>query len=262
MPELPEVETIVRALAPRLQGKRIIFAEVLAPRVIRHCQSDVPSSVAGRKIQAVERRGKFIVVHLDDGALTIHLGMTGQLLFDAQPTPYTRAIFQLEDGALLYDDIRMFGSIEWTPAVPNRVERLGPEPLRMAAEEFYRSVHVRKASIKAVLLNQTVVRGLGNIYTDEALFRAGIRPQTPASRLSRKRANRLLDAIQEVLVEAIEHRGSSVSDYVDTEGRRGGFQQRHRVYDRAGEPCLICGAAIRRTVVAQRGTHFCPRCQR
>jgi formamidopyrimidine-DNA glycosylase len=262
MPELPEVETIVRSLAPRLEGRRIISAEVLAPRIVRHCESDVSACVAGRKIRSVERRGKFIVMHLDDGALTIHLGMTGQLLFDSPRTPYTRAIFQLDRGTLLYDDVRMFGSIEWTPAVPPRVERLGPEPLRIAPEDFYAGIHTRKASIKAVLLNQAVVRGMGNIYTDEALFRAGIRPDKPASAISRKRADRLLTAMQEVLLEAIEHRGSSVSDYVDTEGRRGDFQDRHRVYDREGEPCVVCGTPIRRTVVAQRGTHFCPRCQR
>jgi len=253
MPELPEVETIVRELNPRLRGRHIVSVEVLQPRITRHSPVDISHVLPGLRIQGVRRHGKFILIDLDQGCLTIHLGMTGQLLFDSPLGPYTRAIFVLDDATLLYDDTRMFGAIEFGS---KRVDRLGPDALTQVAPESLK----RKAQIKAVLLNQTVFSGVGNIYADEALFRAGIKPT--ARSISRPRAIKLLAAVDEVLREAIEHRGSSVSDYVDTEGRRGSFQQQHRVYAREGLPCVVCGALIRKTVVAGRGTHFCPNCQR
>ena len=234
MPELPEVETIVRELAPRIRGRRIISAEILHPRTSRYSHHDVGTNASGRRIQDVVRHGKFIVVQLDKGYLTIHLGMTGKLILNAPRTTYTRAIFQLDDSTLMFDDIRTFGSIEWAPA-PERTERLGPEPLGADSAYFFESIRGRKAPIKALLLNQTILRGVGNIYADESLFRAGIRPS--ARNLSRGRAERLLETIKEVLQEAIHHRGSSVSDYVDSDGRRGSFQDRHRVYGREGLPC-------------------------
>lgn len=258
MPELPEVETIVRELAPRLRQRRIVVAEILHPRVTRYSRHDVALSATGRRIIDVSRYGKFILLTLDQGVLSVHLGMTGKLTFSAEPTPYTRAIFQLDDATLLFDDIRTFGSIEWSPA-PDRTAALGPEPLQASAGDFHEALAGRKATIKSLLLNQSVLRGIGNIYADEALFRARIHPKSV--RLSRRRAARLLSSIQEVLEEAILHRGSSVSDYVDTNGRRGDFQGRHRVYGREGLPCPACGAAIRRIVVGQRGTHYCPKCQ-
>jgi formamidopyrimidine-DNA glycosylase len=259
MPELPEVETIVRALAPRIRGRHIVSAEILHPRVVRYSEHDVATKATGRRIEDVVRCGKFIVVELDEGCLTVHLGMTGKLLLDTAQTPYTRAVFQLDDVTLVYDDIRTFGSIEWAPS-PERTAALGPEPLAVEPATFFDKIRGRKAPIKSLLLNQTVMRGVGNIYTDEALFRAGIRPG--ARGLSRARADRLLAAVKEVLEEAILHRGSSVSDYVDTEGRTGTFQLRHLVYGREGLPCCRCATPIKRTVIAQRGTHFCPRCQR
>ena len=259
MPELPEVETIVRELSPRLTGRRIRAAEILHPRATRHSRFDVAENVAGARIEEVTRAGKFILLRLDRGWLTVHLGMTGQLLFDTPRTPYTRAVFVLDGGSLVYEDIRTFGGMEWSPE-PGRTAKLGPEPLLLDEATFYASIAGRHAPIKSLLLNQTVLRGVGNIYTDEALFRAGIHPGV--RRLSRVRAARLLAALQDVLQEAILHRGSSVSDYVDTEGRRGSFQDRHQVYGKEGLPCPRCGAAVRRTVVAQRGTHYCPRCQR
>lgn len=262
MPELPEVETIVRGIAPRLVGRRILSAEFLSPLVLRHCADPDPELLRARTIRSVQRRGKFIVIELDEGSLVIHLGMTGKLLFDTPRTPYTRAVFTLEDAALVYEDIRQFGSIEWSAGIPGRVGRLGPEPFEISPEDFLSALRERKAPIKAVLLNQTVIRGMGNIYTDEALFRARINPRLRASRLSRARAFRLHASVVEVLLDAIEHRGSSVSDYVDAAGLEGGFQLRHQVYGREGQPCPDCGTPIRRIVVAQRGTHYCPQCQR
>jgi formamidopyrimidine-DNA glycosylase len=259
MPELPEVETIVRELAPRLRGRRIVSAEILHPRTTRYSQADVAANAAGKCIVDVGRRGKFIVVPLDDGCLTIHLGMTGRLLMDSNRTPYTRAIFELDGSTLMFDDIRTFGSIEWASS-PERTAALGPEPLEVDLKIFYEAIRGRKAPIKSLLLNQRVLRGIGNIYADEALFRAGVRPS--ARELSLTRAERLLASVKEVLEEAILHRGSSVSDYVDPSGTEGGFQDRHRVYGRQGLPCLICGTPIKRIVIAQRGTHYCSRCQR
>jgi formamidopyrimidine-DNA glycosylase len=259
MPELPEVETIVRELTPRILGRHILTAEVLHPLIVRYCGPKLEECLPGRRIEEVRRHGKFILVRLDHGWLTIHLGMTGQLLVDGSIGPHTRAVFRLDDTTLVYDDIRMFGSIEWS-LEPVRTARLGPDALN--AGFLPAELLKRKAPIKAVLLNQSVFSGVGNIYADEALFRAGIHPRRRADRLSRERASRLIQVVREVLVEAVECRGSSVSDYVDTDGRRGSFQDRHQVYGREGLPCPRCGAPIRRIVVAQRGTHFCPNCQR
>lgn len=262
MPELPEVETIVRELRPRLVGRRIRDAQFFSKQVLRHCLDPSPEFLRGRRIQAIERRGKFIVLSLDRGWLVVHLGMTGQLLFDAEPNAHTRAIVELDGATLMYEDPRMFGTIEWGELLTPRVGRLGPEPFDISPADFYRAIHERRAPIKAVLLDQTVVRGMGNIYTDEALFRARIHPRTRASRIRPDRSGRLHEEMLHVLTEGIEHRGSSVQDYRDTRGRAGEFQKFHRVYDREGEPCVVCGASIRRIVVGGRGTHYCPRCQR
>lgn len=260
MPELPEVETIVRALAPRLTRRHIVSAEFLSPLVVRHSEPDPEIHLTGRVIESVERRGKFVVARLDRGFLTVHLGMTGKLLLDAARTPYTRAVFGLDRGSLLFDDVRQFGSVEWSEGLPARVRKLGPEPLDISFEDLAAALRRRNAPVKALLLNQTILRGLGNIYVDESLFRARIRPSARA--VSPARIRRLHTAIREVIGEAIAHRGSSISDYVDPCGEEGGFQQMHRVYGREGEACVACGGAIRRIVLAQRGTHFCPRCQR
>lgn len=262
MPELPEVETIVRDIAPRLEGRHIHSAEVFSPLVLRNNKGSLADALAGRKILSVRRHGKHVLLHLDRGVLVIHLGMTGKLLFNSQPTSHTRAILALDDSTLVYDDIRMFGSLEWCPELPQRIKVLGPEPFEIDAPQFAVQIRKHQTSIKAVLLNQKVIRGMGNIYTDEALWRARIHPKTIAARIRAQRGRELLGAIVEVLNEAIEHRGSSVSDYVDADGRKGAFQLRHKVYGREGKACERCGAPIRRIVVAQRGTHYCPKCQR
>jgi formamidopyrimidine-DNA glycosylase len=259
MPELPEVETIVRELRPRLTGRHIVAAEVLHPRIARFCREDLASVSLGRRIEEVLRHGKFILLRLDRGWITIHLGMTGKILFDSRPGVHTRAVFALDDSTMLYDDPRMFGSIEWS-AEPVRTARLGPDAFE--ADDLPPELLRRRTPVKAALLNQSVFSGIGNIYADEALFRAGIHPRRRADRLSPARAARLVSVIREVMAEAIAYRGSSVSDYVDIDGRSGSFQQRHRVYGREGQPCTRCGAPIRRIVLAGRGTHYCPRCQR
>lgn len=218
--------------------------------------------VRGQKIHSVRRHGKFIVLDLDRGVLTVHLGMTGKLLVDGVAGPYTRALFELDEGLLVYDDIRHFGKIEWSKELPERVGTLGPDALTIAVEEFIAMLRKRRSMIKPLLMNQWFVRGMGNIYTDEALFMARIHPKAIASRLSRERAARLHKAMVDILTAAIALKGSSISDYVDGEGRKGSFQVHHQVYGREGGPCLVCGTPVRRIVLGSRGTHYCPRCQR
>jgi formamidopyrimidine-DNA glycosylase len=180
----------------------------------------------------------------------------------ADPGKHTHAIFHLGRLTLLFDDSRQFGSIEFSEDFPQRVARLGPEPLEIPFDEFAAALLRHKTRIKSLLLNQTFVRGVGNIYADEALFRAGIHPQALTRRIRRDRARRLYDAIVAVLTEAIAAGGSSISDYVDADGRQGFFQISHRVYQRTGEPCTFCRTPIRRVIVTQRSSHFCPRCQK
>jgi formamidopyrimidine-DNA glycosylase len=259
VPELPEVETVVRSLAPHLTGRRILSATFSSKFVTPGNRRKLAARLAGRSIQSVKRRGKFILITLDQGILAVHLGMTGKLLLEGAESEHTHGVFTLDEGVLLYDDPRQFGRIEWSPA---RVNKLGPEPLEIGLEEFVRRLRGRKTKVKPLLLNQAFLAGMGNIYVDEALFLAGIHPLATASRLSAARAARLYQTMREVLTLAIEHRGSSISDYVDAEGQRGNFQLLHRAYGREGEPCVDCGAAIKKIVVGQRGTHFCPKCQK
>jgi len=262
VPELPEVETVARSIAPVI-GRRIVSAEFRCLRILRGDPDQMSAALAGRRIRGIRRRGKFIVLDLDNGhCFTVHLGMTGKLLMSGAPGRHTHAVVNLDRGVLRFDDQRQFGRLEVSRGLPARVEKLGPEPLEVTLEEFAARLKRRKARIKGVLLDQHFVRGIGNIYADEALFRARIHPLAISSRLRPDRIQRLHAAVVDVLTQAIEKGGSSISDYVDAEGRRGFFQIEHRVYQRTGEPCLTCGTTIRRILVAQRGTHFCPRCQR
>ena len=263
MPELPEVETVVRSIAP-IAGRRILSAEFRNLRILRGGDPDAMSArLQGRRILNVQRYGKFIVASIEGGGyLMIHLGMTGRLLLGAAPAKHTHAIFTFDRGTLLYDDSRQFGCIEFSEDFPRRVARLGPEPLEISFDEFAAALRRHKTRIKSLLLNQTFVRGVGNIYADEALFRAGIHPRALTQRIRRDRARKLYDAIIAVLTEAIAAGGSSISDYVDAEGRKGFFQINHRVYQRTGEPCTTCRTPIKRVIVAQRSSHFCPRCQK
>ena len=263
MPELPEVETVVRSLAP-LVRRRILSAEFRNLRVLRGGDPEHMSArLQGRRILAIKRYGKFIVANIEGGGhLMIHLGMTGKLLLGGPSGKHTHAVLTFDHGTLLYDDSRQFGCIEYSEEFPHRVARLGPEPMEISFEDFAAELKRRKTRIKALLLNQTFVRGIGNIYADEALFRAGIHPQALTYRIQRDRARKLYDAIREVLSEAIEAGGSSISDYVDAEGRSGFFQFSHRVYQRTGEPCINCKTPIRKVIVTQRSSHFCPVCQK
>jgi formamidopyrimidine-DNA glycosylase len=262
LPELPEVETVVRSITPYIVGRTIQHVVLSSRRVTRGDFAQTAAGLTGKVIRAVRRHGKQIFVELDRGILFIHLGMTGKLLFGATPGKYARAIFQLDQGTLVYDDVRQFGRVEFFPVMPGALERTGPDALTISFPEFFERLHRRGGLIKPLLLNQSFIAGVGNIYADEALFAARIHPRTLANSISRKRAATLHSSLLEILHAAIRQRGSSISNYVDADGERGSFQQQHNVYGRTGLLCPRCGKPIERIVLGQRGTHFCARCQR
>lgn len=261
MPELPEVETVRRTLAPEVEGRRITGVRFLSPLCADRQPEALSSRLSGRRITRLQRTGKHLIFVLDRGALDVHLRMTGKLLVDVPAGPHTRAVFDLDGRTLNFDDIRQFGRLRWLDS-PAALTCLGPDALEITVEQFTRLLATRRGHIKPLLLNQAALSGMGNIYVDEALHRAGIHPLAAAGRLGRLRARRLYEAMRQVLNESLAAGGSSISDYVDARGGRGSFQERHRVYGRKGQPCAGCGTPIRRIVVSQRGTHFCPRCQR
>lgn len=274
MPELPEVETVVRGLQKLLPGRKVLGVRLGKTDFIDDpaaLERDLP----GKTITGVRRYGKFLVFDLkpsDAGSgsdsLLVHLGMTGQLVTcprEAPVAPHTHVFFALDDGReLRYTDIRRFGRIRILSNGQHAeaLGKLGLDPLEASPREFAVQIGRRRAMIKALLLNQSVFRGIGNIYTDESLWRAKINPKRLGANLKPKEMAALYRSVQGVLNEAIRLRGSSISDYVDAAGERGEFQLRHRVYQREGKKCLRCKTPIRRVIVAGRSSYFCPRCQR
>jgi len=268
MPELPEVETIVRQLRPQLRGRTVTAARVHgADLLLRSTPKAFCAAVAGRRIEELRRRGKYFVLDLDDGRVLVgHLRMTGRLYVDGAPDPrYTRACFDLDDGRrLLFTDVRKFGRLQLAARLDDALPPMGPEPLSDEVDGAWMATALasRRRLLKPLLLDQSFLAGLGNIYVDESLHRARLHPLRSSHRVPRERAFALTAAIREVLGAAIAAEGSSFDAFYRTpEGRPGGFQDEFAVYGREGEPCRQCGAAIRRIVVGQRGTHFCPRCQ-
>jgi len=272
MPELPEVETVVRGLQKVLPGRRIVEVRLGKTDFIED-PAALESELPGSRIAAVRRYGKFLVFDLESPgagshkpALLIHLGMTGQLITCAPDTsiaPHTHAFFVLDDGReLRYKDPRRFGNMQMVvQGNGSPLGSLGPDPLEAAETEFMEQLRGHRARIKALLLDQSVLRGMGNIYADESLWRARINPMRLASSLKEAELRQLYRAVQTILKEAIRLRGSSISDYVDCSGERGEFQLRHRVYQREGKKCVRCKTLIRRVIVAGRSSHFCPHCQ-
>jgi formamidopyrimidine-DNA glycosylase len=270
MPELPEVETIARGLDKRVSGERIESVWIgNKPEPLKSPARVIARTLEHTRIEQVRRVGKHIVFDLTGpkGSAKrqwiVHLGMTGSLLVaraEAELAKHTHLIAKLDSGReLRFVDPRRFGRLE-----VRRRSFAGPgtEPLQVSIQKFRQLFCMRKAPIKAALLNQKLLHGVGNIYADESLFRAGIRPRRRASSITRLEYARLHAALQEVLKEAITAGGSSISDYVDADGEKGFFQFQHRVYGRGGEPCLVCKKPIKKIVVGGRGTHYCPRCQR
>jgi formamidopyrimidine-DNA glycosylase len=272
MPELPEVEVIRRDLIARVEGRRIQSAKIAEPRLTRRrgTPREVEAALMGQRVRTLRRRGKFFIFDLGRNSLIVRLGMTGQLLWSGngdsfRPDQYTHAHLVFGGGGILfYRDIRKFGEMFILPT--ESVERtlgVGVEPLDPRfSPGLLREICRASTKIKPLLLNQAKIAGIGNIYADEALFRAGIRPMRRAASLRQEEIRSLRRAIRVVLQAGIRHRGSSISNYRDACGEPGRFVALHRVYQRHGEPCVSCGTRIRRIMLGQRGTHFCPRCQR
>ena len=271
MPELPEVETLVVQLNRKLEGRRISGVEIRNDSLLRSPRSALWENLGGNQIVRIARRGKYIRMDLSgDSSLWFHLGMTGQLFLEHPPAslrPHTHFILSFFDSEerLFYRDIRRFGRIALTPAGqedPEGVRHLGLEPQEWNSIKWASLFKTRRARIKSLLLNQRVVAGLGNIYADESLHRAGIHPLRRASGISRPRLERLREAVCEVLEEAIRSGGSSIDDFIHLDGGRGRFHEFHRVYGRAGGNCFRCASMIRTVKVSGRTSSFCPHCQK
>lgn len=269
MPELPEVETVRRSLERLIAGQQIASVQVREPRLRKPLAPEFATSLAGRTVRSVGRRGKYLTITLDNDLIwLVHLGMTGQL-FVADPYSPLRTHDHIDitlgDGRCLrYNDTRRFGLMAvGTEAALVADLALGVEPLSPAFSSHYlwdKTRHTQRA-IKEVLMDQRVVAGVGNIYASELLFRAGVRPARTAATLDQQAIARIVKATKAVLREAIQHRGSSISDYLDGEGQPGSFQQRFRVYDQAGKPCRACATPIQRETRGGRSAFFCPTCQ-
>jgi formamidopyrimidine-DNA glycosylase len=284
MPELPEVETVRRGLLPAMEGRRIERAEIRRPDLRWPFPAGMAERLTGARVTGIGRRSKYLLVELDTGeTLLVHLGMSGRMLVGgrvlgefhhevgAAPGPHDHVLFDMEGGArVIFNDARRFGVMDLWPSADIAEHRLlreiGPEPLgnEFSAETLARAFRGKAASVKAALLDQTVVAGLGNIYVSEALARAGIHPARAAGRISAARLQKLVPAIREVLAEAIEAGGSTLRDHRQADGELGYFQHSFRAYDRAGQPCLTegCGGTVRRIVQSGRSTYYCPACQR
>jgi formamidopyrimidine-DNA glycosylase len=281
MPELPEVETVARGLQKSIAGRRIVSVRLGKTDFIDD-PAALEQHLPGRQIEAVERYGKFMLLRLsarggtaarsengdaEAASLLVHLGMTGQLAPCAAALPcakHTHVWFELDDGReLRYTDPRRFGRMAYLTGalLAEKLTLFGADPLLVSAEEFASRVRSRNAQIKALLLDQSVLRGVGNIYADESLWRAKIHPMRRGTELRKKQAQVLRRVLQDVLRKAILARGSSISDFLDAEGQPGEYQRHHRAYGREGKRCYRCGATIQRVIVAGRSSYFCPKCQ-
>ncbi len=291
MPELPEVEVTRRQLAPSLVGRRIAKVHTTRASYFFLTQpARLARELPGARVSALERVGKYLLAGLDDGRrLLLHLGMTGQLFAEHarsvrllsataraslapeaqvrfRPDAHTHLRLEFEDGGpdLYFRDVRKFGKVRLlAPGQSDpRLDKLGVDALAATGAELFAATRKRRVALKSLLLAQDVIAGIGNIYADEALFLARLRPRRAAGRLSRRECDEVVAAAQRVLLRSIETGGSSISDYVMPDGSDGAYQDERRVYARAGEPCPECGARIKRIVLGARSTHFCPKCQR
>jgi len=274
MPELPEVETIKKDLEEKVKGKRVKRVKIKNEKCIKAPSPvEFVKRIENKIFREIQRRGKFLIVKLDSlDALIIHLKLTGQLIYfpkEGEELNYTRLIFIFDDHTQLnFADLRGFGNIWLLPegrlsTIPALAD-LGPEPLgdEFTVEKFKKLLKGRKGKIKPLLMDQSFIAGIGNVYSQEALFLAGIHPERNPSKLVDEEIEKLYNNLRKILREAISYRGSSVDTYVDLEGRKGNYEQHLNVYGREGQSCPRCGAIIRRITISGRGTYFCPRCQR
>ncbi len=282
MPELPEVETVARGLRQSILGRRILSVRLGKTDFIDD-PAALEQHLPGRRIDAVDRFGKFMLLRLSavaaserppengdsaPASLLVHLGMTGQLAPSPAAQPHekhTHVWMLLDDGReLRYTDPRRFGRMAYLAEAPlaEHLTTFGADPLEVGAEEFAARIRQRRARIKALLLDQSVLRGVGNIYADESLWRAKIHPARLGAQLNEEQAETLRKVLQDILHKAIALRGSSISDFLDANGEPGEYQRHHRAYGREGKGCYRCGTSIRRAIVAGRSSYFCPRCQR
>lgn len=271
MPELPEVETTRRGIAPAVVGKVIARITVREPRLRWPVPAELPAAAKGRHVRDLQRRAKYLLFDLDRGAMILHLGMSGSLrLLTAvtAPLPHDHVDILLDSGACLrFNDPRRFGSLLWTsgdPLAHPLLRSLGPEPLSSEFDGAYlaRAARGRSVAIKQLIMNSRIVVGVGNIYASEALFRAGIRPRRAAGRIKKEEFDALARSIKQVLREAIRVGGTTLRDYVNPDGMPGYFRQKLFVYERVGDPCRVCKTPIRQFVQGQRSTYFCRQCQR
>lgn len=266
MPELPEVETIKRELERAVKGKRIVGVIINRGSVIKEpSRKKFTDGIKGVVVKRILRKGKLLILELSNHhSLTVHLRMTGQLVYPGEPEK-SRVSFKLSNGKFLdYRDSRVLGELRLVSDWENMkfVKDLGPEPFDMSAKDFQLALAGKKTKIKPLLLDQKFISGVGNLYAAEALFRAKIHPEQNANKLTAGESRRLFLAIKHVLTSAIRHHGSSVDQYVQLTGRPGDFVRFHKVYDRAGKPCFVCGANVKRISLGGRGTYFCPKCQK
>lgn len=274
MPELPEVETVCRGLAQHIIGRTITKVIVRSDSVIHNEDMDMKAfqrRLTGCVICGIERRGKYILWRLSEGWLVCHLRMTGKLLvrpIDTLPGKHDHVVFYLDNGeAIFYEDVRRFGGFIVADKDPRKrgvLSKLGPEPLTedFGTKYFFESTRKRKRPIKTHLLDQTIVAGIGNIYADEILYSAGVRPRKSAMRVTRAEAEAIVSATKRILTAAIVAGGSTIRDYVDSDNRKGNFQQSHQVYGRAGAPCNRCGTTLKHITVGGRSSVYCPTCQK
>ncbi len=271
MPELPEVETTRRGIAPQVVGHRIAAFHVYDPRLRWPVPALLQKTLVGRAVDGLDRRGKYLLFRMGGDTLLVHLGMTGSLRAFVRPparAAHDHVDIVFDTGTVLrYRDPRRFGAILWVPPPADAhplLARLGPEPFDPTCDAVYlkQATRRRAAAIKSVLMDNRVIVGVGNIYASEALFRAGIRPTTPANRFSTARLARLLAEVRATLAEAIAKGGSTLRDYVDSRGEPGYFQLEYRVYGREGLPCRVCRSTIRTLRLGGRASAYCPRCQR
>ncbi|UCC81018.1 MAG: bifunctional DNA-formamidopyrimidine glycosylase/DNA-(apurinic or apyrimidinic site) lyase [Candidatus Zixiibacteriota bacterium] len=269
MPELPEVQTVVDDLKEKISGAGILDMKTITRSIWRY-KYPRKRDIIGATVSNVARRGKFILVYLSNGyVIIVHLGMTGRLTVTPSGSKiekHTHVVLKFAGFDLHYNDIRRFGFMDLVGAdnlakIPY-LHKLGPDPFDIEGDEFISIIKSKNRMIKPLLLDQNVISGLGNIYSDEVLFEARIHPRTISSKMGRKRLANLHAASLAVLRDAIKARGSSISNYVDGSGVKGLYQNSHRVYGREGEPCEKCGARIKREIIGSRSAHFCPRCQR